>query len=134
MHSFYLNSLCLLATSSCSSWNIILWLIISFNPPFWLFDYFMKQAGCLHIWLFYEEKFAGNCKGLPSRRKGLFGSSWYAFVCKLCGATFFLWVPVLFLCCLPRLLFTSWKLVFFQQLMHLVAFFLSGGQFFGIYS
>lgn len=88
MHSFYLNSLCLLATYSYSSWNSILWLIISFNPPFWLFGYFVKQAGCIHIWLFYEEKFAGNCKGLPSRRKGLFRSSWYAFVCKLCGVTF----------------------------------------------
>ena len=50
----------------------------------------MKQAGCLHIRLFYEEKFAGNCKGLPSRRKGLFRSSWYAFFCKLCEAIIFL--------------------------------------------
>jgi hypothetical protein len=40
----------------------------------------VKQARCVHIRLFYEEKSAGNCKGLPSRREGLFRSSWYVFV------------------------------------------------------
>lgn len=48
-----------------------------------MFNCLLKQARCLHIRLFYEEKFTVNCKGLPSRREGLFRSSWYVFVSKL---------------------------------------------------
>jgi hypothetical protein len=43
----------------------------------------IKQVGCLHIWLFYEEKFAGDCKSLPNGREGLTGSSWYVSPSKL---------------------------------------------------
>jgi hypothetical protein len=48
-----------------------------------------------------------------------------------CLELFFVWVLTVYvLCCLSRVLFTSPKL-FFQQLMHLVAFFSSGGRFLG---
>ena len=48
-----------------------------------MIDFPMKQVGCLHIWLFCEEKFAGNCKSLPNGREGLTGSSWYVPPSKL---------------------------------------------------
>ena len=142
MYSFGLYSLCFLLIHIPLEhlYCICGWTVVWLNTLillFWLFNYLMKQAGCLHIRLFYEEKFAGNCKGLPSRRKGLFRSSWYAFFCKLCEAIIFLmgFSTSFLLFFVKNILFTTCKKCFFlQQLMHLVAFFSSGGQFFGIYS